>query len=542
MRKIAILIVLFLLTWPTLAKFSTQNSFASDDDAVQFTYPTNWTIEEQLTIFNQRYLYELWTDSNDMAMYFGNADRSHILLEIVNPATAMYPKGVVTPLDYAEHALAIADTNSRLNHATFALMPIPITINSAKGNEDWHTSVQLPVWYRATQSTSKTTTVDQYPSSRILLTFPSEAKRLAVMYAVVRSDGWIVLASISTPAGGLKTGEPTLLKLIESLVFDAKKASVKFERNLQNYDVSKISLPQTHTTANGNLALRYPAGWKITRDEPYADPPSAYILGFTVPNKNAEIVIVVMDVSKDTVGLPLDQNSAEEFMQKQRRQVTSKGSQFRIGDDDAVSIIKSQKDETEQHIYVALNDFWVVDAKINAKTSKIIASYEASVVAIIASYQFALGEPVINSPILQTRLPQDWVLSGMANENDNYYKFVLRPTGLQSTSNSLITIELVNLYALANISPITTDDLKSMMANIVSRVDKFRITTVGDYQTLRAKTFTEASGVFGEDTMCILNDEWMLALWGEAYSPDAAQATLPVINTLINTIEISFPD
>lgn len=537
MRKIVVLIVLFLLTWPTLAQVSTHKSFASDDGAVQFTYPTEWTIEDQLTSFNQRYLYILWTDSDDPLM--DNNDRSRVLLEIVNPLTSQYPENLSTPLDYATYNFSMTETKNLANHKVFAVMPPLVSISvgeEASQPPDFSTK-----WYSARISASKAFTLATDPAERIELLFPDVAHRQGILDVVVRSDQWITLASITTPEGKLKSAEQTLLDLVQSLKFDAKKATIPFKRNIDVYDVSNIPLSLTYISAGGNLELSYPHDWQIIKDEPYENPPAAYYLQFAPSKEDAKLVIMILDTTRDIFGYGRNRDSSSEFMREMRLANVNKGSQYRIGNYDAVSIIQAKDNNMQQLLCFGLNEFWVTCATVTAKNTNVLTQYEAPMVAVLASLKFGLGEPVINTAGIRFNLPEDWKLDTTQQENGDYYLFTLRPTGIKRYMDLHFTIEMVDLKARGYIKKPTIKELKAMLAHMPTTVNESHVETIGDFRVLDSQVFNETEKIYGENTLCMLNERWLLVIWGYAYTADEAQGTIPIIDSIIKGIELALP-
>lgn len=97
---VAIVVLICLGMTPTHAQDDTEIHFASDDSAVHFNYPSEWTMEAQSSTFNQAYRFELWTQSSTIAAFITNEDRSRIVLEITNPLALGYTDTSASPRVY----------------------------------------------------------------------------------------------------------------------------------------------------------------------------------------------------------------------------------------------------------------------------------------------------------------------------------------------------------------------------------------------------------------------------------------------------------
>lgn len=543
MRRLLITVLLFLFVYPTFAVDKSNRTYTSEDGAVQFTYSGEWTVEDQIQTFNQRYLYQLWTNSSVLTAYLGNSDHSRILIELINPATSAYPRNLTTPQEYATYILSKPVNYDSFNHKMFGVYgnTLKDTVNNDDNNSKFNTIYVYPTWFAAEPAASRAVTISDDPGVRTALKFPAEANRRAILEVVVRKDGWVMVASVNAPPEELASGERALLEIAKSLVFDAKKAATPFERDLKTYDFSKISLKETYNTTDGNFEVNYPAGWHVT-DLSYGEPAMGVIFAqFEPPDKAVELDVFVLDTTSETMGLSPTQNSAEEFMQEQRRLAAVNGSQFRIGTYDAVKLLTYKKGESRREIYFALNDSWIAGASISGKDATSVTEYEASAVAVLASLKFTLGESLIDFEVLQAELPDSWIHVANAHDDNDYYRFALKPANRADFSNLYIVIELVNLKT-RGYSNVTFDDLKNILPQVVTRVDYSNMIRVKGHKALCAETYTESDASFGEYVLYMVNDQWLVVVSGRSTFQDAAYGTLQDMMTIINKMDISLPD
>lgn len=543
MRKLLITVLFFLVVYPAFAVDKSNGTYASEDGAVQFTYSGEWTLEDQIQTFNQRYLYQLWTNSSELTAYLGNSNNSRILIELINPTTSAFPRNLTTPQEYADYILSKPVNYDSFNHKMFGVYgnSLKDTMNNDDNTRKFNTIYVSPTWFTAEPAASWDLTISGDPGVRIALKFPAEANRHAVLDVVVRKDGWVIVASVNTPPEELISGERSLLEIVKSLVFDAKKAGIPFKRDLKTYDFGKISLRATYTTTDGNFEVRYPAGWHVT-DLSYGEPAMGVIFAqFEPPDKAVELDVFVLDTTSETMGLSPTQNSAEEFMQEQRRLAAVNGSQFRIGTYDAVKLLTTKNGESKREIYFALNDSWIAGASISGKDATSVTEYEASAVAVLASLKFTLGESLIDFEVLHVALPEAWMHETNKHQDNDFYQFVLRPANRADFSTRYIVIELVNLKA-RGYGKVTITDLKRILSQLVTRIDKSRTITIGDYEALRAEAFVQDSASFEEYTMYMLNDKWLIVLYGGADTLEVARGTVKDINAIVKDMEVSLPD
>jgi len=528
-----VMILLLSIFWvgSSLAvQAASAKTYASEDRAVQFTYHDDWTIESQSVTFNERYHYELWTLSNELAEFFGNEDRSRMEFDIVNPATAGYPRTVISPLDYANYTLEdqILESSEtevagypavRAIPAHPAMPPSPtITIQENFGD---------PV-----TATPKPTQLEPHAGR---------------FYAIVRDDGWVILINLAAPAAEVQIREQQALQMVQSLVFNADAAATPFQRNLEVYDVSHIRLARTYSSSDGILSLEYPADWKIDHERQFnftmGDPIIAYGVPFAPPDNDAEIHIMVMDVTSEGIGAGANMDTGEEFMQMERQATEGERKQYRIGGFDAVFVIYVNNEaNTEEFIELALNNVWVATGFIKAESREQVTKYEAQVTAILESLQFPLGSPTITSPVLNISLPEPWILYSMQQDEGRWYNFKLQTSNVDVTDNAFIIIELVDLVANGLTYISDTDDLKNNIPNIGTISDQPSVRYAGSYEVVSVLALNEEYGFFIEFNSLLANDDWLIAIYGVAYSEDEAHNTLPCIDAIITDMELTLPD
>lgn len=540
MQKLLFATFLILLAWPTTALGTSQQTYASEDGAVQFAYSSDWTIEDQLKTFNQRYLYQLWTDSSALSTYLGNTDHSRMLIELVNPVTASLPDKLVTAQDYGNYILSKPINYDSLSHRVFGAFGNALEITPQQQSEDGKFNVitVAPTWFTGEPSKTKAVVVGTAKGARNVIWFPTEANRRAIFYTIVRSDGWVMFASVSAPLERMIKDERDLLAVIDSLRFDASKAAITFTSSLPDYDFSKVSLDESYVTKDGNLTLRYPAQWTITDDSLYGDRPIGIFVRMQPPDERVQVNIFVMDATEEDMGLSPTQDTPEEFMQEERANASS--SQFRIANHDAVKVMRSDNGKDSLEIYFALNDSWVASAGISADNTALLSKYEAEVVAMLASLKLTLGESVIDFEVLHATLPDTWIHKVNTHNDGDYYNFVLQPSYRADFSNRLIIIEFVNLHS-RGFSHVTLDDLKRIIGQLVTREYKSRVVTIGNYETLRVETYSEANAIYGQYTLWMVNEDWLVVVEGLSTTREVARGTLRDINAIISAFEISLP-
>ncbi|MBK9123611.1 MAG: hypothetical protein IPM16_10910 [Chloroflexi bacterium] len=180
-----------------------------------------------------------------------------------------------------------------------------------------------------------------------------------IVYVIVRDDGWIVHADLAAPPDEVASGETVMLGLLESLEFDAQAAAIPFERNLPVYDVSGVTLDQNFTSDDMLFSLQYPSTWgAATYNMIGAEQQVGAGLSFADPDAGVELNVVVIDVTRNEMGLPLDMDTPQEFMRaarEARSDVIGPGrlieiSEFRIAENDAVSFITQVEDHYTQTV------------------------------------------------------------------------------------------------------------------------------------------------------------------------------------------------
>ncbi len=236
-------------------------------------------------------------------------------------------------------------------------------------------------------------------------------------------------------------------------------------------------------------------------------------------------------------------DTGEEFMQMERQATEGERKQYRIGGFDAVFVIYVNNEaNTEEFIELALNNVWVATGFIKAESREQVTKYEAQVTAILESLQFPLGSPTITSPVLNISLPEPWILYSMQQDEGRWYNFKLQTSNVDVTDNAFIIIELVDLVANGLTYISDTDDLKNNIPNIGTISDQPSVRYAGSYEVVSVLALNEEYGFFIEFNSLLANDDWLIAIYGVAYSEDEAHNTLPCIDAIITDMELTLPD
>ena len=226
LRKILLVIFLFIPALAIFAQGETTLTYSSEDGAIEFSYSRGWTLEERSSEFNASYQFNLITSNYYTAI--STQDFSYISLELINTEATAYPQTFETSYDIAEYAIErenLVDAQIRDTEST---------------NEEFVRSEGI------------------------------KDERTIVLYTTLREDNWALIASVDVPIepsprenNTIKFGEVALWTILDSLKFDAIAAATPFERNLEVYNTSGITLDKTYLSDNGILELSYPTDWEL---------------------------------------------------------------------------------------------------------------------------------------------------------------------------------------------------------------------------------------------------------------------------------------
>ena len=527
------LLVTLVIGWFALsvcAQDTTIISYSSEDGALQFGYPSEWFLEEQFTQFNDLYHYVLWNPARtEVDYWFGSENHSRILLDVRNANSPNFPDDIVTLQDYADYALSN---------------------------------------YYVEPYTARNTRVEVlagYPVIRMDISSLSEhSERL---YVLVRDDGWSVFACLAAPANQFDRHIDDLVAIIESLMFNAERAAIPFEQNLELFDVSNIELTETYINADGTLNFRYPAGWNLLKQgrtggfSGTVDLFNSYVI-FTPDDYQGTIRIEVLDTINEGLGLPFDQNTTLEYMIARRNhwirlhetlseefEITythhypdeNSITEFRIGAYDAVSSISrfTDIDVVQQQITMALNDTWVAEAFITNTSIENVAQYEAETVALLASLRFPIGQSFITSSLLTVNLPETWVYDTNYQDSDLDYQYILRPIADDIEAN--IVIELVNSeFYGATTDRLSLVEVRERLSSDTAFEVNPQTLVVNNYEVLQAKGII--SGWFFEYLVFIANEDWIIFVFSVSEVEEEIEAISPELYAIISTLELTLPE
>ncbi|MEO1289261.1 MAG: hypothetical protein AAFV93_15975, partial [Chloroflexota bacterium] len=304
MKKLIALIVIALSATISTFAQTTDATYTSEDGAIIFDYPSEWTIEEQEIEFAVRYNFELWTpDPNP----FASIDRSRIILEFVTRDERVRQR-LSTPLEFAEYELLdYAEIDDVEESDEFDVEAVRIELDT--GNS-----------------------------------FP------IVFYSLVLNDDWVVFGSISAPMDVLDNGEEALIAILDTIEMDVEATETPFERDLEPYDVSSIDLDETYESDDKSVSFDYPDSWEIFTDDTYTNfsVNTAYFVEFE--QDDYDITIQVIDQTDPGINTSRDSDSPYEYLLQLRQYNEGTVTQFQVNEEDAVRLIIENDDEWLQLI------------------------------------------------------------------------------------------------------------------------------------------------------------------------------------------------
>jgi hypothetical protein len=377
--------------------------------------------------------------------------------------------------------------------------------------------------------------------------------RQTILYAMLRDDGWAVLASINAPdnpsslyGNNIESGEAELLSILESLEFDADSAERPFERNLAVYNTSGVMLEESYISDDGLMMLQYSSDWEIENADILSTMVAniSYYVEFKLAHENITVEVMLIKIGDEYFNQPRDEDTPEEYLYASRNSEDSDVQQFRIGEFDAVKLIEAEGQAITQTITYALDDSWIAMVIMSSASETLLNQYESTVVAVMETITYTTGANFIDSPILNVSLPDPWQMV-RAEQYNGVYQFFLVSSDEARLRYGEIIIFVANLETLGAVET-AKEGLEALLSE-ASTVDyETEIITIDDYEVLRSNiaTVEESGGAnfYAAASLFLVDANWMFFAITQSGNQEDIPEMLETIDTIITTMEITLPE